>query len=167
MRKLLLSLVLLASAVYGQYSPPGGSGGGAGLACVKTTVPSTSLTAAATSMDINLGPAVAANTILTYIRIKEQTQFTCTGGCSNISTMGVSVGVSGVPTAYSPAFGLLQTVSNTNLFLFGPINYTSASNQIVAHFTVTNTSPGNLGNGSTTNLSAGSVDVHYCYTTLP
>jgi hypothetical protein len=37
----------------------------------------------------------------------------------------------------------------------------------VAHFSVTNASPGNLGNGSTSNLTSGSFDIHYCVQVLP
>jgi hypothetical protein len=138
-----------------------------GPTCIKTTIPFTALTAAATTMDITLGSAIAANSILDPVRIKEQTQFACTGGCANITTMTVSVGISGTGTAYTPIFSIMQTPSNTNFFLYGPTAYTSASNTPVAHFAVTNNMPGNLGNGVTTNLTAGSVDVHYCYVTLP
>ncbi len=135
--------------------------------CSKYTIAYTALTAATTTQNVNIF-TVPAQGKITGLTIKEGTQFTCTGGCTGISSLTISLGRSATETEYAPAWSLMQAVSNTNMFDDGGhYSATWASHQVVARFTVTNASPGNLGTGSATRLTAGSVDIWACVVTLP
>lgn len=139
------------------------AGGGGSGNCTTTVIPYTALTAAATTMNVSLGISVAQGSTVVLSRIKEGTIFACSGGCTGISAMTVSMGRSGAVSDYSPAFALFQTVSDTNFFASGgALGTTNAANTVTATFTVTNGTPGNLGDGTTTRLTGGSVAFKAC-----
>jgi hypothetical protein len=142
-----------------------GGGGGGALVCPNTiTIPSTALTLAASSQSMDTGILIPLNATVTLARIVERNQFSCTGSCVNISAMTVSLGRTGAAQDYTPAWAIMQTPSNTHYFATsGALGSTMAASEVLATFTVTNGSPGNLGNGTNTTLTGGSVDVEVCY----
>lgn len=147
-----------------------GSGTGGFLQCATQAIASTALTAAATSMDIPLsGGLLPAKSTVMGTYLSEETQTACTGGCSGISAMKYSIGVTGNSTAFSPLVSLFVAPSDSTGYssyvLFTQVS--KLAQQLVAHFEVSNTSPGNLGNGSSTNLTAGSYQFSWCYATRP
>ena len=85
-----------------------------------------------------------------------------------LSAMTASVGTSGAATAYSAAFNVFQA-PGTTVFLdsaavAGHKSADMAAHAAIARFTATGQ---NLGNATTTFLSAGSADFWACYVILP
>lgn len=126
--------------------------------CVTATIPYTALTAASTVQDITLFQ-LPANAKLLGLTVVESTTFSTISG---ITTAAVSIGVSGSPSYYLNPFSLFQSAGNyrdESLFSSASLS----AHNVIAEFVVTNASPGNLGNGTTTNLTAGSESINVCY----
>jgi hypothetical protein len=138
-----------------------------GTNCTKYTVSYTQLTAAATAQNLTL-LTMPARAKIAGLSVKESTSFACSGSCTGISSMTVSMGRAGTETDYSPAIALMQPVSDTNAYDDGgQYSATAAAHDVVARFAVTNSTPGNLGNGMATRLTAGSLDIWACTLVLP
>lgn len=126
----------------------------------KYTVPYTALTANATTQQVTLFNLPAKGKIQ-GVTIKHSAAFTKSG----LTAMTVSVGSSGTPAGYAPAFDVFQSVSNTAQYDDGGnFSLTAAAHDVIAQFTSTGT---NLGNGTTTTLTAGSVDIWVLWSVLP
>ena len=124
------------------------------------TVPSTALTTAGTTQQVTLFTLPAQGKIQ-GITIKHNTAF----AGPSVTAMTVSVGSAGTPAGYAPAFDVFQTVSPTAMYDDGGnASLTFASHPVVAQFTSTGA---NLGNGTTTSLTAGSVDIWVLWSVLP
>lgn len=151
--------------INGGVGPQGPAGGGGGLACTKYTTASTALTANATSQAVTLA-AVAADTVINVLRIKPTVQFACAACSPSMTTLTVELGDGTTTNVFAPAFDIITTpVSNTYFFVDGGAFATTyGTYNLVATFRSTGK---NLGNGSSTNLTAGSVDVTACTSVLP
>ncbi len=145
------------------------TGGGGGGNCKGYSIAYSRLTAAATTQELALG-TFSGWTKFTGITIKEAAQM----GGGSVATLTVSIGRAaadgGAGTEVVAAKPLMQTPSTTQYFddggLLSPIMPAAdATNyNVVLKFTSTGA---NLGNGSASNLTAGSVNVWYCSQTLP
>jgi len=118
----------------------------------KYTVAYTGLTAAATTQQVTLF-TLPANGDIEGIRIKHSAAF----AGPSITAMTVSIGSSANATGYAPAFNVFQAPSASTMYSDGgSFALTSAAHDVVAQFAATGA---NLGTGTATNLTAGSVDI--------
>jgi hypothetical protein len=172
----VLSLLLAASALLWAQLPKPGAGGSAGLPAntltgsgttgvstafsqavemvITDTISYTALTSAATSMNV-AGAILPAGFKVRGITVTEATQFVC-GGCTNTTAMTVSLGPTGSETLYFPAATLFQTAGT---FVDYGGHYSSSASSVTLQYRFVNTTgtPGNLGTGSVTNFTAGSL----------
>jgi hypothetical protein len=124
---------------------------GAGLRCIEFTITYKDLTAAATSQAIPLFTLPSRGKIM-GVNVKTNTAFAGTGW----TAATVSIGKSGAATAFTSAYDLTATVSNTNIqetSLFK--STTEADVGVIATFTTTG---GNVNAGT-----AGSVTIRIVY----
>jgi hypothetical protein len=140
----------------------GGSGGATvGKACT-ITFSNAAFIANSTTADVNCGSVIPANTKVVGITIKHSIAFSGTG----ITTATIGLGVSGAPLAYSglalDVFQSTGTAGGKYLDNGGWGSFSMASHQPTVRLT-TNIA---MGNGSTTVLSTGSVDVWIYTVTL-
>lgn len=162
--KLLAILTLACGAAFGQYIPPGGGGGSATcVAKATTTISYTQFTAAATSQQITVYTTPSAYWYPVAILLNEKTQFT--SGSGTVTALAASIGTAGTPTYYVQPLVLMQSSPNFKADNVGSQPASLAVHAIVLQLSVTNPAPGNLGNGSSTNLTAGVLEVAICGST--
>ena len=129
---------------------------------VKTTIPYTNsiFVPASTTADLTL-LTIPASSFITGVEIKHSTQFTS----ATVTGLTVSVGraSAGQYTDYSPTFEVLsQAVASTTFWADGGMFIKDTVSHVVnAHFIGLS----NLGTGSATNLTAGSVTIWVRYIT--
>ncbi|MGA2185638.1 MAG: hypothetical protein ABSH47_21680 [Bryobacteraceae bacterium] len=128
---------------------------------VKYTVPYTSLTAAALTQAVTLF-TLPANSKITAMTMKHSTAF----AGPSVTAVTVSIGGAGTATDFSNAFDIYQAVSNTAYLDNGgnTSGTTMASQTVSANFTAVGA---NFGNGTVTNLTAGSFTVWVMWSSLP
>ena len=128
---------------------------------VKYTIPYTSLTAASTTQTITLF-TLPAQGKFQGITVKHSTSFTGSG----LTAMTLTIGGAGGPTDFMNGFDVFQPVGSTAYMDNG--GNTSGITMAAQNVTATFTSTGmNLGNGSVTNLTAGSVNIWVLWSVLP
>lgn len=144
-----------------------GGGGGSTPSCATYTVPYTSsaFVAASTSTDALIFILPARGKI-TGVTIKHSAQFS--DGAGAMTDVSVSLGDGTSHTAYSgsaQSIGEATPVSDT-AFLDAVLfkSTTMAASSVVAHFTATGR---NFGDGASTYLTGGSVDISVCWVVLP
>jgi hypothetical protein len=119
-----------------------------GPSWVKTTVPYTSFTSAATTQTITLY-TLAAGGVIQTAKVKQSTAFS--GG--SVSDVNVSIGYGGTNTAITPTWDVFSAVTATNYQLVASLF--GASQTATNSITITANSTG----GNLSTLTAGSVDV--------
>ena len=146
---------MIYSNIYG-----GGSERQLGVSCTpKMTIPYTAFAAASSLQQIKVA-SVPAYWFPTAVLLNEATQFT--SGNGQVTTLAGSIGTAASPSYYVQPMALMQASPN---FRGDNVNGQPASLQahdIYVQVNVTNGNPGTLGNGATTNLTAGSLEVAVC-----
>jgi hypothetical protein len=158
----------VAGAVSSPYSSlhSGGSTYTNPLPCFKVaTVSYTELTAAATAQQINLVGSVTEPWAPTMFQVEETTPFA--SGSGTVTTLGVSVGANSIVDYYLPLSALMQSAGTINSAVEpGASLAANGAHSIFARISVTNANPGNLGNGSTSNLTSGALTIRACGVSL-
>ncbi len=134
---------------------------GLSLQTIQQTIAYTSVTAASGGMNLNLGSSLPAKAKVIGVNLNITTPFTS----GSITGMTISVGISGEETEWMTPQIAIGTGTITQIDAGGFWNDTLSSVQAVAKFL--STAGGNLGNGSTTNLTAGSATVTLVYLVIP
>jgi len=131
-----------------------------GMNCTpKMTIPYTAFTAASSLQQIKVA-SVPAYWFPSAILVNEAATFT--SGSGQVTALAASMGTAASPSYYVQPLPLMQASPN---FKADNVNSQPASLQahdIYLQVNVTNVNPGNLGNGSATNLTAGSLEVAIC-----
>lgn len=155
----------------GTVATYGGSGGTVGTpfttleACLPVTFDYTAFTAATSNQLIAVFNA-QAGWRATRWELVETTPFACSGGCTQITSMSAQLlGASGSVALTTP-FPLMGA-STPPWQPYDGGGYSAAStyngtDTISVQLRVTNSNPGNLGNGTATNLTAGQLKVLAC-----
>jgi len=151
----LAGQAMLYTNIYG-----GGEEGQLGMNCTpKTTIPYTALTAAASSQQIKI-TTVPAYWFPSAILLNEATQFA--SGNGQVSSLAAAIGTISSPSYYVQPLPLMHAGPN---YKSDNVNGQPASLQthdIYIQVSVTNANPGNLGTGTTSNLTAGALQVAVC-----
>jgi hypothetical protein len=95
------------------------------------------------------------------ILLNELVQFT--SGSGTVTSLAANIGTASSPSYYVQPLVLMQSSPN---FKADNVNGQPASlstHAIYVQVSVTNANPGNLGNGVTTNLTAGTLEIGICY----
>jgi hypothetical protein len=146
---------MLYSNIYG-----GGAERQLGSNCTpKMTIPYTAFTAAAVVQQIKVA-SVPGYWFPTAILLNESAQFT--SGNGQVTALAGSIGTAASPSYYLQPLALMQVSPN---FKADNVNGQPASLQahdIYLQVNVANANPGNLGTGTATNLTAGSLEVALC-----
>jgi len=131
-----------------------------GVNCTsKITIPYTAFTAASTAQQIRLA-TVPAYWFPTSILMNEATEFT--SGSGTVTALAASIGTLSSTAYYIQPLALMQASPNFKADNVDGQPATLASHDIYLMVSVTNANPGNLGTGSTTNLTAGALEVAIC-----
>jgi hypothetical protein len=146
---------MIYTNVYG-----GGTERQMGINCTpKATISYTALSSAAAVQQIKVA-SVPAYWFPSAILLNEATTFT--SGSGQITALAASIGTTSSPSYYVQPLILMQSSPN---FKSDNVNGQPASlsaHDIYIQVSVTNLNPGSLGNGSATNLTAGSLEVAIC-----
>lgn len=105
-----------------------------------------------------------AKGVITGVRIKTSTAFAGTAVSAVTCSVGDAAGDTNDPDAYMVAYDVFAATGDTNQAWDGGAYSTTAAQQDVELHCTCNV---NFGNGSATVLTAGSVDVHVEWATLP
>ena len=131
-----------------------------GINCTpKASIPYTAFTASATSQQIKVA-TVPAYWFPSAMLVNEATQFT--SGSGTVTALAASMGTLSATSYYVQPFPLLQAGPNFRADNVNGQPASLGSHDIYVQVSVTNVNPGNLGNGTTTNLTAGALEVAVC-----
>ena len=141
------------------------SGSGGSVTPIKLcTITDSQMIANGTTIDLNCGSGFVAKTKVIGVTLKHSQSFAGTGISSVTASLGVG---SSAPVAYSgTSLDVFQAVSNSGgafLDAGGWGSYSFASHQPTVHL-ITNV---NMGNGTTTVMTGGSLDVWVLTAILP
>lgn len=153
------------SSIYGSATEYVKTGEGHCVSTSVTLTGSSGAVNAATSEQFSI-VTVPAEWNPTVVKIEETTSIACSSCATTMSSWSLSVGDSGNPTYYVQPYA---TVNSTG-YLGANYKADNANGQaaslgsdtLVLQVAVTNASPGNLGTGSSSNLTAGVVAVKIC-----
>jgi len=146
---------MIYSNLYG-----GGTERQLGLNCTpKMTLSYTAFTAAAATQQIKVG-TVPAYWFPSAMLLNEAAQFT--SGSGQVSALAASIGTVASSSYYVQPLPLMQAAPNYKGDNVNSQPASLLSHDIYVQVNVMNANPGNLGNGTTTNLTGGSLEVAVC-----
>ncbi len=126
-------------------------------------VPYTAFTTASTSQQVAIAtvPGLWSPRI---VQVEESGTFT--SGSGQVTALAVSVGTLSNPAYYLQPLVVMQSAPNFRSDNAGGQPAQLTSHPVYLQLSVANANPGSLGNGTTTNLTAGQLTVRVCGVTL-
>ena len=127
----------------------------------QATIPYTSVACAAVTCDFTIG-TLPAKSLVHAVTARVSTAWTCAATCTT-STLSLLLGRTAGGNQYLTSSDLDAAIATFEMVTQKSEDYTAAQ-AMIARFT---SGTGNFGDGTTTNLGAGSVTFNVTYTTYP
>lgn len=132
--------------------------------CLKgIVVPYTVFTTASTSQQVTIAN-MPSSWSPRVVQVEESGTFT--SGSGQVTALATSVGTLSNPAYYLQPLAVMQSAPNFRSDDAGGQAAQLTSHAVYLQLSVTNANPGSLGNGTTTNLTAGQLTVRVCGVTL-